>query len=106
MNTGNRITALQETIKCVSQFATLLTSGVSIRFLNFRQDGNFNNLNDLNDIMQKVQMINYDGNTKLGHWLMNKIVGPMIMQKADDNVLNKPVIVAVITDGEVSLSIS
>ena len=104
MRAENRIIALQETIRCVSEFATLLTSGMSIRFLNFKQDGNFNNLTDLKEIMQKVQMVNYHGNTKLGHWLRMKIVGPMIMKKADNNVLKKPVIVAVITDGEVSLS--
>ena len=105
MNTGNRITALQETIKRVSEFATYLEpSGMSIRFLNFEQDENFNNLADVNDIMQKVQMIDYEGNTRLGQWLQIKIVGPMILQKAENNTLQKPVIVAVITDGEVSLS--
>jgi hypothetical protein len=105
MNTGNRITALQETVKRVSEFATYLEpSGMSIRFLNFEQDGNFNNLADVNDIMQKVQMVDYDGTTKLGQWLQIKIVGPMILEKAENNTLQKPVIVAVITDGEVSLS--
>lgn len=105
MNVGNRIPALQETIKRVSEFATCLEpSGMSIRFLNFGRDGDFNNLTDVNDIMQKVQMVDYEGNTRLGQWLQIKIVGPMIIQKAESNTLQKPVIVAVITDGEVSLS--
>jgi hypothetical protein len=104
MHTGSRITALQKTVKCVSELAIILTSGISIRFLNFKQDGNFNNLTDLNDIMQKIEMVKYDGNTKLGYWLQEKITGPMIMEKADENKLEKPVIVAIITDAEVSLS--
>ena len=105
MKEGNRITALQETIKRVSEFANYLEpSGMSIRFLNFDGDENFDNLADVDDIMQKVQMVNYDGNTKLGQRLQMKIVSPMILQKVDNNTFQKPLIVAVITDGEVSLS--
>ena len=105
MKEGNRITALQETIKRVSEFANYLEpSGMSIRFLNFDGDENFDNLADVDDIMQKVQMVNYDGNTKLGQRLQMKIVSPMILQKVDNNAFQKPLIVAVITDGEVSLS--
>jgi hypothetical protein len=89
----------------VSEFATYLEpSGISIRFLNFKGDGNFNNLADVNDIMQKIQMIDYNGNTQLGLFLGEKIVNPMIIEKAESNTLKKPVIVVVITDGEVSLS--
>jgi len=105
MNIGNRIPALQQTIKCVSEIATILEpSGMSIRFLNSTQDGNFNNLTNVNDIMQKVQMVDYNGYTLLGTQLRDKIVNPMIIQRAENNTLKKPVIVAAITDGEVSLS--
>src|SRR5947207_14592171 len=98
MHSGNRISALRETIKSVSEFATYLEpSGISIRFLNSERDGNFNNLADVNDIMQKVQMIKYNGITRLGQLLEAKIVGPMIIEKAETSALKTPVIVLVIT---------
>ncbi|OQV04219.1 hypothetical protein CLAIMM_09135 [Cladophialophora immunda] len=101
MNIGSRISALQETVKSVAKFATILEpSGMSVRFINFKEDGQFNNLTDVDDIMQKVQMVDYSGNTRLGQRLRMKIVDPMILEKADTNSLKKPVIVAVVTDGE------
>jgi len=102
MNTGNRIRALQETLQAVAEFATILEpTGISIRFLNFERDKGFDNLTDVNEVVRKAQMVHYDGNTRLGQMLQQKVVNP-ILRKANSNVLKKPVIVAVITDGEVS----
>jgi hypothetical protein len=104
MNLENRIPALQETLRRVAEFATKLEpSGISIRFINFAQDGNFDHLTEMDDIIQKSQMVAYNGSTRIGQMLQFKVVGP-ILRKANDNSLSKPVIVAVITDGEVSLS--
>jgi hypothetical protein len=106
MTKGNRIFALQETVKNVAKFAIQLEpSGISIRFLNYDQDTNFDNLTDLNDIEGKTKMVQYDGDTRLGQKLQSKVLRPII-KKANDNVLHKPVIVAIITDGEVRPEIS
>jgi|SRR5437667_267254 len=102
MNTGNRIQALQETLQGVAEFATILEpTGISIRFLNFEHDKDFDNLTNVNEVVQKAQMVRYNGNTRLGQILQQKVVNP-ILRKANSNVLKKPVIVTVITDGEVS----
>jgi hypothetical protein len=47
-----------------------------------------------------VKMVPYSGSTRLGQKLQSKIVRP-ITKKAKDNALLKPVIVAIVTDGEV-----
>lgn len=101
MTLGNRIPALQETVKNVAELATRLEpSGISIRFLNYDQDWDFNNLTSVADIEQKTKMVLYDGDTRLGQQLQAKIVSP-ILQKARNGSLRKPVIVAIVTDGEV-----
>jgi hypothetical protein len=105
MQLGNRIPALQETVHNIAKFATKLEpSGISIRFLNFDQDqgGDFDYLSDLDDINRRVKMVNNNGPcTMLGIELNQKIVR-QIVNKAKSNVLKKPVIIAIITDGEVS----
>ena len=106
MQLGNRIQALQETVHHIAELAIKLAEplGISIRFLNFDKDegGNFDNLSDLDDIDRKVKMADYHGPyTRLGQELDLKVV-QYIMTKAISNNLKKPVIVAVITDGEVS----
>ena len=105
MKLGNRMQALHETVHNIAKFATKLEpSGISIRFLNFDQDedGDFDNLNDLDNIDQKVKMVGSDGpRTRLGVELDQKVYMP-IVKKAKSNTLKKPVIIAVITDGEVS----
>jgi hypothetical protein len=94
---------VQETVHNIAKFATKLEpSGISIRFLNFDQDGDFDYLNDLDDINRKVKMVKNNGPcTMLGIELNHKIVRH-IVNKAKSNVLKKPVIIAIITDGEVS----
>jgi hypothetical protein len=101
MTQGNRIPALQETVKNIAKWATQLEpSGISIRFLNYQSDTNYDHLTSADDIEQMVRKVPYDGTTRLGQKLQSKVVGP-ITKKAKDNVLLKPVIVAIITDGEV-----
>jgi hypothetical protein len=95
--------ALEETVRGIAEFVKELEeSGLSIRFINFShdQDGNFDNLTDLDDIDRKVKMGKYDGGTMIGLQLHQKIVSKIIT-KAKSRLLKKPVIVAIITDGEV-----
>jgi uncharacterized protein YegL len=101
MNLGSRIPALQETVKNVAELATKLDpSGISIRFLNYDQDTNFDNLTSVDDIQLKTKIVPYSGDTRLGQKLQTKIVNH-ITERARNNALVKPVIVAIITDGEV-----
>jgi hypothetical protein len=105
MTQAKRRVALEDTLQHVAKFATKLEpSGISIRFLNFSQDREFNNLNDVEDIMRKVRAVDFDGPTRLGQTLHFKIVGPMVFQKERRNTFTKPIIVMVITDGEVSMT--
>jgi hypothetical protein len=100
MNQENRIPALQETLRRVAEFATKLQpSGISIRFINFNRDGDFDNLTEVDDVAAKSH-IDYSGNTRIGQMLQFKVVGPLL-RRANSNSLKKPVIVAIITDGEV-----
>ena len=105
MTQAKRRAALEDTLQRVAKFATKLEpSGMSIRFLNFSQDREFNNLNDVEDIMRKVRAVDYDGPTRLGQILYFKIVVPLVFQKEGQNTFTKPIIVMVITDGEVSMT--
>jgi hypothetical protein len=101
MTRGNRIPALQETVKNIAKWATQLEpSGISIRFLNYKSDTNCDHLTSADNIEQIVRMVPYSGSTRLGQKLQSKVVGP-ITKKAKDNALLKPVIVAIVTDGKV-----
>jgi enterochelin esterase-like enzyme len=101
MTQGNRIPALQDTVKNIAKLATKLEpSGITIRFLNYNQDTGFDHLTNADDIELKTRMVPYNGDTRLGQKLQSKVVGP-IMKRAKENALIKPVIVAIITDGEV-----
>lgn len=101
-----RVEALKSTLQRVSQVATVLEpSGISIRFLNHQHDenGDFDNLDDVNLIMTKVNIVyrSEGGATRLGTVLNRKIVLPMIINKLQQRSLEKPLIVLIITDGEV-----
>jgi hypothetical protein len=107
MQTGNgkRIKVLQETVHDIGEFVIELEeSGLSLRFINFGQDkdGSFDSLTDLKTIDRKVAMGLNKGDTKLGTQLGQKIVNH-IVRKAKVKQLKKPVIIAIITDGEVCL---
>ena len=104
MEQEDRMLALEETLKRVATFATVLSEdGISIRFLNYDDDKNseFDNLTIVSDIEEKFARIQCVGDTKLGTILNAKIVEPMILSKAREKTLRKPVIVVIITDGDV-----
>ncbi|NJR31231.1 hypothetical protein HC762_00300 [bacterium] len=73
------IPALYETLRRVAHFATLLQpKGISIRFLN-HDEGHlrkYDDLTDANDIAKMVARVPFNGNTRLGHVLRDKIVLP------------------------------
>jgi hypothetical protein len=105
MRHGSRRQALEDTLERVAKITTHLEPlGISLRFLNYNQDGGFNKLVDEEDIKKKVKGVKSEGPTKLGTVLNEKIVQPFIIQKAIEGSFKRPVIVIIITDGEVGLS--
>ncbi|OCL09002.1 hypothetical protein AOQ84DRAFT_272414, partial [Glonium stellatum] len=103
MEQENRMLALGETLKRVAAFATILSDyGISVRFLNYDEDcnGEFDNLTKLRDIEKKLGRVPCGGDTRLGTVLKDKILKPMVLSKARRDMLKKPIIVVIITDGE------
>ena len=100
------IPALKDTLRRVAKFATILQpKGISVRFLNHNEGirKDFDDLKNADDIGMKVAQVPFYGNTRLGTVLRDKIVQPMVVQKAAAGQLDKPVFVIIITDGQVSL---
>lgn len=99
-----RMPALQDMLQRVAKFTTVLNpDGISVRLLNYVGDenGQFDRLRTVEDI-KKLANVNCSGDTRLGEILNRKIVKPMILDKAKKGTFKKPVIVVIITDGEVS----
>jgi hypothetical protein len=95
------IPTLKDTLRRVAEFATILEPmGISVRFLNHHED--FNGLVDAKEVEEKVSKVPFFGTTRLGEVLDYKIVQPMIIQKVRERRLKKPVLVVIITDGQVS----
>lgn len=106
-NIPARVPILKDTLQRVAQFATKLEpTGISLRFLNYPYDqrGGFDNLGAVSEIMDKTERV-YEvqgGGTQLGTMLNTKVVQPMIINKVNSGNFRKPIIVILITDGEVS----
>ncbi|KAH0539042.1 hypothetical protein FGG08_004388 [Glutinoglossum americanum] len=94
MDQADRKHTLENTLRQVATLASVLEpTGISVRFINHPTDDTFNKIVDVGQIMEKVKMVGFRGDTKLGTMLDSKIVQPMIMQKAETCTLKKPVIV-------------
>lgn len=104
MKSEDRTPALQATVESVASFATILSpDGISIRLLNGHNDAAFDNLKTMDQVKRAMRKFKLDpGGTMLGTNLESKILKPMIIDKARDGTLKKPVIVNIITDGEVN----
>jgi hypothetical protein len=101
MNEEPRIPALKDTLQRVASFATYLQpTGISLRFLNHRTDHTFDGLTSVEKIMNKIESIEFSGLTMLGTELEEQVVKPLI-KKAEQHKLRRPLIVVIITDGEV-----
>jgi len=105
MKSEDRFIALEDTLRRVATFATILSpDGISVRILNYSGDeqGWWDNLKTVADVNKRMKKIDYEGRTPLGTRLSSKILEPMILSKAKYGSLRKPVIVVIITDGEES----
>lgn len=106
-NVPARVPILKDTLRRVAEFAIKLEpTGISLRFLNYPYDeqGSFDALDSVAEIMEKTEHVyELDGGvTQLGIKLNAKVVQPMVIDKVNSGELRKPIIVVLITDGEVS----
>ncbi|PWW74840.1 hypothetical protein C7212DRAFT_206843 [Tuber magnatum] len=94
---------MRETILKISDVCTAFRDeGISVKFINFRGDGDYNNIRDRERLDQVVSRVKPKGGTRLGTVLRNKIVEPLVIQKAKGESFERPVFVTIITDGEPS----
>ncbi|EXJ76253.1 uncharacterized protein A1O5_00761 [Cladophialophora psammophila CBS 110553] len=101
MRQEQRIPALKTTLNRVAEIATMLEeTGISIRFLNYNRDSRLDDLRHPDAIMRKVESIRFKGITRLGNVLHEKIIEPMIIDKATRGTFEAPLVVVIITDGE------
>ena len=96
---GERIADLKLILSKVAFAATLFDQdGIEIRFMNSDLQGN--NIRSSLEVEQMVQRIQFKGLTPMGTQLRNKVIEPLIVQKARSNQLRKPALVIIITDGQ------
>ncbi|KAG0125119.1 hypothetical protein HOY82DRAFT_164836 [Tuber indicum] len=101
MKHDDRYETMRKTVLKISDVCTAFRDeGISVKFLNFKGDKNYNSICDRETLDQVVSSVSPKGGTRLGTVLRNKIVGPLIIQKAKEKLLDKPVLVTIITDGQ------
>jgi hypothetical protein len=95
---GSRIDDLKLILERVA-FATSLfdEDGIQVRFMNSTLQGNgIRNSQMAKDLVAQVK---FSGMTPMGRELQNKILGPLVLQRAQSGQLEKPILVITITDG-------
>lgn len=105
MLSESRFHNLRRLVSRISQIAqsyhTSSGGGISLRFVNFKNDSGFNHLPPrLAD--EALQQVHPRGSTRLGTQLLQKVIEPFVIQPARERKLNRPVLVVVVTDGEPS----
>jgi hypothetical protein len=109
---GERIGQLRNTLQRVVEIALSMqlydNGGIKVRFLNYEYDdnGEFDNLASVQEVTSKVDMVFSEkrSGSQLGTKLLKKVVNPMIKDKIRFGQFKNPVIVVLITDGEVRQS--
>lgn len=101
MLADNRFDDQKSIVQRISKIAqTYNSSGISIRFINFEKDDAYNNLSH-GEIDSTFASVSPDGTTRLGTKLLEKVVIPFVIEPARKMELKKPVLISIITDGEV-----
>lgn len=100
-NGGQRIKALKVFLTRITEITTHFdTDGITIRWINY--DKGHDHVKDVSQIDDIVENNPFRGWTKIGTELHNKILEPLVLQPARGGTLKKPVLVLIITDGEVN----
>jgi len=76
--------------------------GVSVRFINYKNDAGFNGLTTVDEVISIIKIIPFGGSIKLGTRHLEKVVDPLIISPVKNKTFKKPVLVTIVTDGEVS----
>ncbi|KFY61558.1 hypothetical protein V497_02897 [Pseudogymnoascus sp. VKM F-4516 (FW-969)] len=96
---GERITDLKLILSKVAFAASLFDSdGIEIRFMNSDLQGN--NIRNEAEVEGLISRVQFKGLTPMGTQLRNKVLEPLVVQKARSNQLRKPVLIITITDGQ------
>jgi hypothetical protein len=105
MLSESRFRNLRRLVSRISQIAqsyhTSSGGGISLRFVNFKNDSGFNRLAP-RAADEALQQVHPRGSTRLGTALLQKVVQPFVIQPARERRLERPVLVVVVTDGEPS----
>ena len=109
MGRGSRVDLVKLTLDRVKAIATSVgrfdQSGINIRFLNYANDasGDFDNMTDPTSISQRVGNVyqTLRGGSQLGGRLYSKIIIPFIYERVKGGRFDKPLVVVLITDGQV-----
>lgn len=97
---GRRITALQTFLTRIADVTSHFdTDGFAIRWLNHCQTKD--NIKSASQVSGIVDNNPFYGWTMLGTAMRNKILDPFVLEPAYAQALKKPVLVMIITDGEV-----
>ncbi|EPS41458.1 hypothetical protein H072_4651 [Dactylellina haptotyla CBS 200.50] len=97
----DRITRLKLTLRKITELATLIEpSGISIRFINHEEDGNWDQIRSQGYLDSLLETVEWGGFTNIGTELNDKIIQPMVIDKMRDGAFKKPLIVIAITDGD------
>ncbi|RPB27816.1 hypothetical protein L211DRAFT_768822, partial [Terfezia boudieri ATCC MYA-4762] len=86
--------------------ATIDEEGLSMRFLNYPRRKEHQIPWGLDNIQGALKMRAiletnlWKGGTELGGMLLEKVLEPLLFEKARQNQLNKPIFISIITDGE------
>jgi Mg-chelatase subunit ChlD len=102
MGVENRYEILKNVVGRIARIARACNQdGISIRVMNCNNDGNFNGIMTEHEAQTNLDSVGLSGGTPLGTVLLNKVINPMILEKAKTGELKRPVLVFVVTDGEV-----
>jgi len=101
-----RMDALKKTAKHVATIATALkdtsqhVGGLSIRFINYANDGHMNNIGTVAGVEQALSDVHPTGITPIGTQLKSKVLQPFIVDVLESGGrLDKPFLITIITDG-------
>jgi len=86
---------------------TIDEEGLSMRFLNYPRRKEHQipwGLDSIQDVLKMRAILDtnlWKGGTELGGMLLEKVLEPLLFEKVRQNQLNKPILISIITDGEV-----
>lgn len=78
----------------------LALEGISVRFINHPVE-TYENIDSVDTLKRLIKRVKYEGDTQIGRMMKKKILNPMVIEKSRDGPLKTPLLIIVITDGEV-----